>query len=71
MPNSDMIFLSKEAGKPESVIINKGIEWEVKNIINDKIFHGKLKYLVKWKGYNGTENIWELAHYHIHALAKV
>jgi hypothetical protein len=34
-------------------------EYEVEQILNDKRVSGKPYYLVKWKGYNTSENTWE------------
>jgi hypothetical protein len=45
----------------ENVEINNDTEQEykVKKILNHKQVSGKLYYLVKWKGYNTSENTWE------------
>jgi hypothetical protein len=34
-------------------------EYEVEKILNHKQVSGKPYYLVKWKGYNTLENMWE------------
>ncbi len=34
-------------------------EWEVEKVLNSKIERGKMKFLVKWKGYSLEENSWE------------
>jgi predicted ATPase len=35
-------------------------EYEVERILQMKKFSRRTKYLMKWKGYNTLENIWEL-----------
>ena len=38
----------------------EGIEqFDVEEILDSRIHHGKLQYLVKWKGYLSNENSWE------------
>jgi len=39
------------------------LEWEVEDILDSRIRHGKLEYLVHWLGYRPHEHTWEpLAH---------
>jgi len=35
-------------------------EYQVKNILEKRMISGKAHYLIKWKGYNISENTWEL-----------
>jgi len=35
-------------------------EYQVENILEKRMISGKTHYLVKWKGYNTSENTWEL-----------
>jgi len=35
-------------------------EYQVKNILEKRMISGKTHYLIKWKGYNTSENTWEL-----------
>ncbi len=35
-------------------------EYQVKNILEKWMINGKAHYLVKWKEYNTSENMWEL-----------
>ncbi len=35
-------------------------EYQVKNILEKRMVSEKAHYLVKWKGYNTSENTWEL-----------
>ena len=44
---------------PPPLVIRDGIkEYEVKKILNSRIFRGKVKYLVHWKGYGVEEDGW-------------
>ena len=44
---------------PPLVEINGEKEYEVEKILNERDFRGKLKYLVRWKGYTVEEDTWE------------
>ena len=35
-------------------------EYQVENILEKRMISGKTHYLIKWKGYNTSENTWEL-----------
>jgi hypothetical protein len=35
------------------------MEYKVKKLLNSRMHHGKLQFLVKWKGYPNKENTWE------------
>jgi len=41
-----------------SVELNE--EYQVENILEKRMISGKAHYLIKWKGYNTSENTWEL-----------
>ncbi len=41
-----------------SVELNE--EYQVENILEQQMISGKTHYLVKWKEYNISENMWEL-----------
>jgi hypothetical protein len=51
----------KNATITENVEINDDTEqeYEVKQILDNKQVSGKPYYLMKWKGYNTSENTWE------------
>jgi len=34
-------------------------EFEVEKIIDEKLYYGKTRYLVRWKGYNKDHNTWQ------------
>ena len=44
---------------PPSPIIHDSIkEYEVEKVLDSQIFHGKVEYLVCWKGYGVKEDEW-------------
>jgi hypothetical protein len=48
----------KEKAAPP-VYIEDQEEWEISSILDSKLIHGKLHYLVDWKGYGPEERTWE------------
>jgi hypothetical protein len=44
---------------PPPVEIQDHTEYEVDAILTHRVRRGKVLYLVKWKGYDDTENTWE------------
>jgi Chromo (CHRromatin Organisation MOdifier) domain len=34
--------------------------YEVEKVLDDQVIDGKTYYLIKWSGYNTSENTWEL-----------
>ena len=45
--------------KPPPEIINNEEEYEVESILDSKVLRGKRFFLIKWKGYDSSENTWE------------
>jgi hypothetical protein len=43
------------------------LEYEVKEILDSKIVHGKLRYYVDWVGYSPIDRTWEPAEHLCHA----
>src|SRR6202012_5439486 len=58
--NSDDEFPGRTQGRPAPVLINNQWEYEVERIIaTRKINRKPTQYLIKWKGYDSSENTWE------------
>ena len=51
--------LQKTDVPPPPDIIDNVEEYEVEEIVDSKMYRGKLKYLVHWKGYPIEERTWE------------
>ena len=48
---------------PPPLIVRDGIEeYEVEKILDSRIFHGKVEYLGRWKGYGVEEDEWRPVH---------
>ena len=48
---------------PPPLIVCNGIEeYKVEKILDSQIFHGKVEYLVHWKGYGVKEDEWHPVH---------
>ena len=43
---------------PPPIIRDRIQEYEVEKILDSRIFHGRLEYLVRWKGYGAAEDLW-------------
>ena len=52
---------SDDLVKPPPIIVNDSEEYEVEKILDSKLFRGKPRYLVKWKGYDLYDATWEPA----------
>lgn len=44
--------------EPPPIEVEGEEEWEVEAVLDSKLLHGKLWYLVKWVGYSEAEKTW-------------
>jgi hypothetical protein len=44
---------------PDPILVDGEEEYEVEVVINSCMFHGRLQYLMQWKGYSYKHNSWE------------
>ena len=44
---------------PPPMLVGGALEYEVETILDSRLCHGKLEYLVKWEGYPSEDNTWE------------
>ena len=45
--------------RPPAILVDDQFEWEVDEILDDKVRYRKKQYLVKWKGFPIEESTWE------------
>jgi len=58
-PYSPNSIPGRSIAQPPPPIIQDGIEeYEVDQILDSRIFYGKLEYLVRWKGYGVADDLW-------------
>lgn len=44
---------------PPPVIVEEAEEYEVEEILDSRLIHGRLKFLIRWKGYGREHDSWE------------
>ena len=44
---------------PPPVVIEDQFEYEVEEILDSRLIRNRLFYLIKWKGYPASDNLWE------------
>ena len=52
-------FPSQVQPPPPPVEVDNDVEWEVEEILDSRIRHGKIEYLVHWQGYGPHKCTWE------------
>jgi hypothetical protein len=60
----------RPAPPPEPELVNGEEEYVVEQILNSRMFRGKLQFLIKWEGYGIEHNNWEYAT-EVHAAQRV
>ena len=43
---------------PPPTVVDGELEYDVEEVLDSRLFRGKLEFLVKWKGYGYEENSW-------------
>jgi hypothetical protein len=66
----DPILGQCPAPPPPTTLIDGKDEYEVKAILDSWMCYNCLEYLVKWKGYDKSNNQWE-EHMQLHAKSKI
>ncbi|KAG6874621.1 hypothetical protein C0992_007248 [Termitomyces sp. T32_za158] len=51
--------LQQSPPPPPPVLADDGVEYKVEKILDSHLFHRKLQYKVKWKGYGIEDILWE------------
>ena len=60
LPYCPPLFQSQKGEPPPPPeLVDEKLEYEAKKVLDSRLYHGKLQYLVKWKGYPNEENTWE------------
>ena len=58
--------------EPPPTIIDDDYEWEVENILSDRVTkNGRHEYLIKWSGYSTIHNSWEPIENLVNAKNKI
>ncbi|THH07173.1 hypothetical protein EW145_g3557 [Phellinidium pouzarii] len=58
-PHVESSIPGQRAEPTPPVQVGEEEEWEVEEILDSRIYQGKLQFLVKWKGYTDESNTWE------------
>jgi hypothetical protein len=58
---------NRNPGKPGPISVEGQDEFEVEKVLNSRVHRRKVQYLVKWVGYDDSENTWEPARNLTHA----
>jgi hypothetical protein len=58
------------APPPPTTLVDSKVKYEVEAILDSRMCYNRLEYLVKWKGYDKSNNQWE-EHMQLHAKSKI
>ncbi len=67
----DPIPSRRQTPPPPPELVKGEEEYIVKEVLNSRLFHQKIQYLVKWEGYGVKHNTWEYLDHLNNALDKV
>ena len=58
-PYHENSFEGRLPVEPDPIIVDEHLELEVEEVLDSRIYYGKLQYLVQWKGQSVQERTWE------------
>ena len=61
----------RQTPPPPPELVEGKEEYIVEEVLNSRLFHQKIQYLVKWEGYGVKHNTWEYLDHLNNALDKV
>ncbi len=64
-------ILGKTHEPPPPIVVDDDKKYEVEEILNSRISHRQLQYLVHWQGYDISEHTWEPVKNLSNAMEKV
>ena len=64
-------ILGQKAEAPPPEEIDGELEYHVEEVLDSRLRHGQLQYLVKWQGYTEENNTWEPTMNLEHATAVI
>ena len=59
IPYHNDLISDRNPPKPGPIQVDGQDEFEVEAILDSRVHRGRVQYLVKWKGYDNSENSWE------------
>ncbi len=69
LPNSTIPRRTQRPTPP--IVVNGEQKYEVNEILNSRISHRYLQYLIHWQGYDISERLWKLVENLLNAMEKM